>query len=523
MTKICFLLLCHKDPAAVINQVNYLTQTGGYVVIHMDKGAPEAYHQALHKEFGDNPDVRFAWPVKAGWGDWSLVSATLRMIDIALDEFADATNFYYLSGDCVPIRSHEELQDVIGRQKLDYIETSEFYNGGWIKTGPHIERIRFYHFINERKYKPIFYWSYGVQRMMNIDRKPPEGVVMSIGSQWWCLRRRTLERMRVYLRARPDVIRFFKWCWIPDEIFFQSLVATLVPENERKNKPPTFLRFSDYGLPTVFYDDHFSFLTAQEEFFARKVSPNAKRLKKRLIQRFIEPSRGEPVVSTGRNTIGFNVYAGRNGMRFGPSVWARGNRMPSDSRLFVVISKKWHVGKDFGRRLAEVTGIKYFGYVFDEESEDVGDLGGFQYDRDKRLEMPVAFMRMFYDTKNLNQAIIGADPSRYKELLQLTQSGEDIRAIELENQFSPEYLDGHAERSGLMVQQSSSVQEAALHRTILEIFRNESQEIKGLEFTRFGHIRDWHNAKTRAEILGAIFEQETEKFLDMVRDVDIRD
>jgi hypothetical protein len=40
MAKIAFILLCHKDPDAIIRQAERLTATGDYVSIHFDARAP---------------------------------------------------------------------------------------------------------------------------------------------------------------------------------------------------------------------------------------------------------------------------------------------------------------------------------------------------------------------------------------------------------------------------------------------------------------------------------------------------
>ena len=40
--------------------------------------------------------------------------------------------------------------------------------------------------------------------------------------------------------------------------------------------------FTDYGMPVTFYNDHYDLLLGQDFLFARKISPEALELKKRL-------------------------------------------------------------------------------------------------------------------------------------------------------------------------------------------------------------------------------------------------
>ena len=96
-----------------------------------------------------------------------------------------------------------------------------------------------------------------------------------IGSQWWCLRRQTIEKILDFVKKRRDVLRFFSTTWIPDETFFQTLVRHLVPAHEIQTRPLTFLMFTDYGMPATFYNDHYDLLLSQDYLFARKISPEA--------------------------------------------------------------------------------------------------------------------------------------------------------------------------------------------------------------------------------------------------------
>jgi hypothetical protein len=123
---------------------------------------------------------------------------------------------------------------------------------------------------------------------------------MRIGSQWWCLRRRTVEAVLEFIRKRPDVTRFFKTTWIPDETYFQTLVPHLVPEQEIRSRTLTFLVFTDYGMPVTFYNDHYDLLLAQDYLFARKISPDAMQLKERLGQLYLETGRSFETTNDGR-------------------------------------------------------------------------------------------------------------------------------------------------------------------------------------------------------------------------------
>ena len=84
MARIAFILLTHKDPQGVIDQARRLTATGDFVSIHFDKRAPAAMFQQIKDALGDHPGVAFAQRrLKCGWGEWSLVAATLEAVRAA--------------------------------------------------------------------------------------------------------------------------------------------------------------------------------------------------------------------------------------------------------------------------------------------------------------------------------------------------------------------------------------------------------------------------------------------------------
>ena len=270
MANIAFILLCHKDPDAIIRQALSLTAVGDFISIHFDARADAAAYAAIHTALSDNPNVTFAKKrIKCGWGEWSLVQATLYAVEAAVEAFPRATHFYMLSGDCQAIKTAQYAHDYLDRMDADFIESFDFFASDWIKTGMKEERLIYRHYFNERTQKWIFYQSFNWQKKLGLTRQIPDDLEIQIGSQWWCLRRRTIEAILDFVRQRRDVMRFFSTTWIPDETFFQTLVRHLVPETEIECRTLTFLMFSDYGMPVTFYNDHFDLLLTQDFLFAR--------------------------------------------------------------------------------------------------------------------------------------------------------------------------------------------------------------------------------------------------------------
>ena len=69
MAKIAYILLCHKDPDAIIIQAERLTAAGDYMSIHFDARASSADFQRIVDALKDNSNVTFAHRrIRCGWG-----------------------------------------------------------------------------------------------------------------------------------------------------------------------------------------------------------------------------------------------------------------------------------------------------------------------------------------------------------------------------------------------------------------------------------------------------------------------
>ncbi|NSX53335.1 DUF5928 domain-containing protein [Parasulfitobacter algicola] len=450
MAKIAYILLCHKDPQAIIAQANRLTAVGDYISIHFDGRSKDADFKEIKSALSDNSNVVFTQKrLKCGWGEWSLVQASLNAVSAAEQAFPDATHFYMLSGDCMPIKSAEYAHDFLNGDYVDYIESLDYFDSNWIKTGMKEERLIYRHFFNERTQKRRFYTAYGLQKRFGLTRDIPEDIQVMIGSQWWCLRRQTIEAILNFIKTRPDVIRFFKTTWIPDETFFQTLVRHLVPRQEIRNRTLTFLMFSDYGMPVSFYNDHYDILLSQDCLFARKISPDAVILKQRLGALYAATDVTFDISNEGRRLYAFLTGRGREGRRYATRFWESESTIGRDRELLIVACKKWHVAKRLVDQIAKLAAIPTIKYVFNENATPLPDLGGIEKTIEKRTRHNRALIRMLFDYYQTKCLVICIDPASINLVQDFYADRSKTRLLEVDCTFSDDYLVGHAARIGL--------------------------------------------------------------------------
>ncbi|MCT8158853.1 beta-1,6-N-acetylglucosaminyltransferase [Pseudoruegeria sp. SHC-113] len=507
MAKIAFILLCHKDPEAIIQQAEQLTAMGDCMAIHFDARAKPEHYQKIRAALDGNPNVTFAKKrIKCGWGEWSLVEATLYAVEAAVDAFPRCTHFYMLSGDCMAIKSAKYAHEFLDAEDVDYVESFDYFESDWIKTGMKEERLIYRHWFNERTQKWRFYTSFELQKRFNLTREVPADLQIMIGSQWWCLRRRTIEWILDFTRQRPDVMRFFRTTWIPDETFFQTLVRHLVPETEIRTRTLTFLMFSDYGMPVTFYNDHYEMLLNQDFLFARKISPGAKDLKQKLGVLYANDDADFSISNEGRSLFRFLVDRGRNGRRFAPRFWETESSLGPERELLIVTCKKWHVAKRLLDKARQVTNIPMIEYVFDEEGTPLPDLGGIQRSLAKRTRHRRAVVRLLFEYYETDRLILCLDPGNIELMQDFFSDRSKTKMLEIDCEFTDDYLIGHAKRVGLAGERTTQETIDNLLPTIRGDVIFESDRIRDANFPATFRMRQKNSAAENAEPLAEFLD-----------------
>ncbi len=275
--KLGFIILAHNQPDAVRRLVGLLAGAGHTVVIHFDKNAPAAQHDAVRALEQTYPgQVRVVSQVHCVWGEWSLVEAVL----VALREFGRMPEkpdyIHLMSGADFPIRPIADLEEFLRRHPdQDFIECCDVTQRRWVKGGLSMERFRFFFPVNFRTSRKTFDRLVRWHRKLHIRRKIPLGMTPHMGSQWWTLRWDTCAKILEFLGKKPGVISYFRSTWIPDEAFFQTVLAHLIPRREIADLQLILHHLTPTGRPYVVYPDHLPLIRKLPHFFVRKVAPSA--------------------------------------------------------------------------------------------------------------------------------------------------------------------------------------------------------------------------------------------------------
>ncbi len=498
MVKIAYLLLCHKNADGVIAQVKALVSAGDAVAVHFDRRGKNADFAKIKAALDGIQSVAFAQRVACGWGEYSLVQASINLLTAARAQFEGITHYFLISGDCYPSKSGVTIRRELAANDRDFIETNDFLDSDWIKTGLKEDRLIYRHFVNERERPNLFYGLLNLQRRLGLKRGLPKGLRVKIGSQWWLLRASTVERMVTFMKDRPDVMRFFRRTWIPDEIMFQTIAHHCIPREEIRSHPPTTLIFSDYGIPVVFYRDHEDMLRAEGRFFARKITANDPDFRQRLLDRYVHGDDDAPGEEMIAGYYSYLARRGRDGRRHAQRFWQQSTTLDDSKEVLVIACKKWHIGQHFAATVERVTGIKSLGYVFDQDEPLDMNLGNLEVGKDKRGRHRRAFLSLLFKAQQTSKLALCVDPSRDDVVRDFADTDCRMRVLLIDTPFARPEFEDHARRVGLLGRVASDAQRDTVISALMVEFAEESGRLRKVNIGRLDILSRSQNRVEKA-------------------------
>lgn len=261
--KIAHLILAHAAPAQLARLIGAVEDENAYFFVHLDKKADlNAFPFLLNRQrVALVPD-----PVAVRWGAYSIVDATIRGFKVILNSGLDFEYVNLLSGADYPLQSPSKIHDFLSRNMgKNFMEYYSIRNE-WIEATP---RLTKYYLTNYN-----FPGKYLIENWLNWllpARTMPAGLEAVGRSQWMTLTTEAIRYIVDYLNDHPEVVRFFKLTWAPDEIIFQTILynspfrPSLVNDN---------LRYIDWSKgqasPKVLKEEDLDGMLASGKLFARK-------------------------------------------------------------------------------------------------------------------------------------------------------------------------------------------------------------------------------------------------------------
>jgi hypothetical protein len=364
-----FVMMCHTALDRAAQVARYWAEAGAPVVIHVDKRVDALSNTKLKRSLSDLENVSFSKRFKCEWGTWSLVAAAQAGAEQMLERHAEVRHVFLASGSCLPLRPVQELNDYLAeRPQTDFIESVTTADVGWTVGGLDAERFTLRFPFSWRRHRWLFDRYVELQRRMKFRRKVPDGLVPHLGSQWWCLSRRTLSAI-LQDPDRPGHDAYFAKVWIPDESYFQTLARLYATNIESRSL--TLSKFDFQGKPHLFYDDHLQLLRRSDCFVARKIWPQADRLYANfLAQKTSSEERAEPAPARIDRLFSKAVErrtSGRPGLYMQSRFPYRDHENGKTSAPYSVFQGFTDLFENFDGWLAKYVGARVHGHLFAPE------------------------------------------------------------------------------------------------------------------------------------------------------------
>jgi hypothetical protein len=271
-----FIMMVHQALSRAEQVARYWATNDCPVVIHVDAKVDKVEHDSFVAQLSDLSNVRFSERLNCEWGRISIVLATQLAAERMLAEFESVEHVFLASGSCLPLRPVSELKEYLNQnKKTDFIESVTTEEVSWTVGGLDHERFTLRFRFSWKNQRRLFDKYVALQRRIGMERTIPDTIEPHMGSQWWCLTRRTLSAI-LDDPNRQKMDRYFSRVWIPDESYFQTLVRNYATNIESRSL--TLSKFDFQGKPHIFYDDHFQLLRRSDCFVARKIWPRAELL-----------------------------------------------------------------------------------------------------------------------------------------------------------------------------------------------------------------------------------------------------
>lgn len=250
-SELACVVLAHDQPAQLHRLVAALDPLP--VILHVDARTPDDVHAAMVEGLPDR--VHLVPRVGTAWATFGAVEAELRAFRIALER-TSATHVVSLSGSDYPLVSVAELLDLLdGLPGTSVTLTQPLPIPQWGMSHG-FGRLRYYHWA----------WRKHVVRLP-IPRRIPRGLVPAGGPVQKVLAREHVAAVLAAVDARPELPRFWRRAWAPDETFVATILHTpaLVPgfEEHRVRQLPWLVdwrRTSIKGPPWLTLEEHGEFL-----------------------------------------------------------------------------------------------------------------------------------------------------------------------------------------------------------------------------------------------------------------------
>ncbi len=290
-----YLILAHKSPLQLKRLIDRLDHPNVNFYIHIDKKVDQQPFEILLSKLENVHFIKEEDRQVGIWGDFSLVAMTITAMRYAVKDNLEG-HCVLLSGQDYPLRSASEIYSFFQSNKtVDFISGGKLPYEGWESGGK--ERTEHYKFnISTEKqnnaiivpsiYHKEFYKTANFKKLLHLFKKQRYQEMLKVfskrefpyylkqygGDAWWAFSNKTVIEVLNFIDAHPEIINYFKYTKLPDEIFFHSIIMSLEGKNIASGI--TYIKWlENTASPVTFNKDDIGALSlaSKTHLFVRKL------------------------------------------------------------------------------------------------------------------------------------------------------------------------------------------------------------------------------------------------------------
>jgi hypothetical protein len=263
-----YLILAHRDLAQVANLIDALKAPFTSFYIHFDIKMNVERLRDYAVFTSKNVHVMKS-RLNVNWGGYNMISATLQLLKSALQQKGPGY-LILLSGQDLPLKSNDEIcnfyRQNYGKQ---YIEFFSLPYKSWTLNGG-LDRVNYFWFIDQVGQAESIKL-YHAQKTSVMQRPFFESFTVYGGSQWWSMTKECGLHILKFIWKRNDYNEFMKYCFVPDELYFQNIILNSPFMDHTVNNS---LRYIDWNkgpeFPRILTVDDYQSMKTSDCLFARK-------------------------------------------------------------------------------------------------------------------------------------------------------------------------------------------------------------------------------------------------------------
>jgi Core-2/I-Branching enzyme len=258
-----YIILAHHLPDQVIRLVKRLETHQSTFLIHWDRRSSDSQLKSILARL-DGCDVAALPRHACYWGTFSIVAATLEGIRAACASPRGFDRLILLSGQDYPIKP-AGFRDAFFRAHAGQsfvhhmpFPNADLPNGGWSRIQLKWERRPD---APDRVFQPVL-------DEFETVRDFPMGLEPHRGAQFWVMTEEAARYVHEFTNRHPEVLAFFEHVFVPDEIYFQTVLASSGLAQKIQNDTAHFLEWKRPG--NVLVSSDLENLQQTYHLFARK-------------------------------------------------------------------------------------------------------------------------------------------------------------------------------------------------------------------------------------------------------------